>query len=264
MKEYGENMLTAKQLIVSRFSKAQTTYDANALVQREIASRLNELISVTIPPGCSCKSMFEIGCGTGLLTRILLSRFALETVHLNDISAVFVPLFSDLHEQYNYHFCVEDAEEVVLDREYDLIVSSSVFQWFDHVPSFLEKIKRHLSPGGLFAFSTFGIENMKEIKALTGKGLVYFSQKEWIEMLSTHFQLLQTEESLIEIQLDSPKEVLNHLKQTGVNAFKHQTTIWTPTKMKQFEESYRNLFSAGEQVKLTYHPLYFIAKPLFD
>ena len=256
----GENMLTTKQLIVNRFSKAQTTYDANALAQREIASRLSDLISGAISSDCSWKSVFEIGCGTGFLTHILLSRFAFETVHLNDISDIFVPLFSDLKERYDYNFRVKDAEEVVLDREYDLIVSSSVFQWFDHVPSFLDKIKQHLSPNGLFAFSTFGPENMREIKELTGNGLVYFSQKEWIELLSTHFQLLQTEEDIIEIRLDSPKKVLNHLKQTGVNAFKSQSTIWTPTKMRQFEKAYRNLFSVGEQVKLTYHPLYFVVK----
>ena len=260
MKEYGGNILKTKQLIVNRFSKAQTTYDANALAQKEIASRLSDLISGAIPSDCSWKSMFEIGCGTGLLTRMLLSRFAFETVHLNDISDAFAPLFSGLNERYDYHFCAGDAEEVMLDRKYDLIVSSSVFQWFDHIPSFLEKIKQHLSSGGLFAFSTFGPENMKEIKALTGNGLVYFSREEWIELLSTHFQILQTEESIIEIRLDSPKEVLNHLKQTGVNAFKHQTTIWTPTKMRQFEKAYRDCFSVGNQVNLTYHPLYFVAK----
>ena len=262
IKEYGKNMLTTKQLIVDRFSKAQTTYDANALVQREIASRLSLLISGAGSSDCSWKSMFEIGCGTGFLTHILLSRFAFETVHLNDISDVFVPLFSDLGKRYDYHFYAKDAENVVLERKYDLIASSSVFQWFDHVPSFLEKIKKHLSSDGVFAFSIFGPENMREIKALTGNGLAYFSQTEWMEMLSTHFQVLQTEEDLIAIRLDSPKEVLNHLKQTGVNAFKRQTTIWTPAKMRQFEESYRNLFSVGEQVKLTYHPLYFIVKPL--
>ena len=273
-------MLTTKQLVADRFSKAQATYDANALAQKEIAARLSDLIEEVLKHEgtkarkregnakgvASCfraiapSRFLEIGCGTGLLTRILLSRFAFETVHLNDISDVFAPLFSGLNERYNYHFYAGDAEEMVLDRKYDLIVSSSVFQWFDHVPSFLEKIKQHLSPDGLFAFSTFGPENMREIKALTGSGLAYFSQQEWIELLSPHFQLLQTEESIIEILLDSPKEVLNHIKQTGVNVFKHQITIWTPAKMKQFEKAYQDGFSVGEQVKLTYHPLYFIAK----
>ena len=253
-------MSTAKKLITDRFSKAQTTYDANALAQKEIAVRLSELTAEAIPPNYSPNSMFEIGCGTGLLTHILLSRYAFDTVHLNDISAIFASFFSDLEEQYDYAFYVKDAEEVVLSREYDLIVSSSVFQWFDHIPSFLEKIRQHLSPEGIFAFSTFGPQNVKEIKELTGTGLAYFSKEEWTELLSNHFQIVQTEESNIQLQLPSPREVLNHLKQTGVNAFKHQKTIWTPAKMRQFEQAYRNLFSVGEQVGLTYHPLYFVAK----
>ena len=253
-------MSTAKKLITHRFSKAQTTYDANALAQKEIACKLSSLISEATPQNYSPNSMFEIGCGTGLLTRILLSRYSFKTVHLNDISDVFASFFSDLNEKYDYDFYVKDAEEIILSREYDLIVSSSVFQWFDHIPSFLEKIRQHMSPGGIFAFSTFGSQNMREIRELTGTGLAYFSKEEWLELLSGHFQIVQTEESIMELQLPSPKEVLNHLKQTGVNAFKHQSTIWTPAKMRQFEQSYRALFSAGEQVKLTYHPLYFIAK----
>jgi len=247
-------------LIVDRFSKAQATYDANALAQREIAYRLSELITGAIPSGCSPRSMLEIGCGTGLLTRTLLSHFAFETVHLNDISDAFVPLFSDLNERYDYRFCAEDAEKAEFAGTYDLITSSSVFQWFDDVPAFLRKVKQHLSPGGLFTFSTFGQENVREVKALTGNGLVYFSQKEWIEMLSVHFELLKAEEGSIEIRLDTPKEVLKHLKQTGVNVFKHEKTIWTPSKMSWFDAAYRSHFSVGEQVKLTYHPLYFVVK----
>ena len=254
-------MSTAKKLIIDRFSKAQTTYDANALAQKEIAFRLSELISEAIPQNYSPNSMFEIGCGTGLLTRTLLSSYSLDTVHLNDISNAFAPLFSDLEKQHDYNFYVKDAEEVTLNREYDLIVSSSVFQWFNHIPSFLEKIRQHLSSEGIFAFSTFGPQNVREIKELTGTGLAYFSKEKWTELLSGHFQIVQAEENTIQLQLSSPREVLNHLKQTGVNAFKHQKTIWTPAKMKQFEQAYRNLFSIGEQVKLTYHPLYFIAKP---
>ncbi len=253
-------MLKKKELLVDRFSKAQATYDDNALAQKMIACRLCDLVSGAAPEDCTWKSMFEVGCGTGLLTRIILSRFAFETVHINDISDAFVPLFSDLNKRYNYGFYVEDAEEIVLNRKYDLIISSSVFQWFNDVPSFLEKTGRHLYPGGIFAFSTFGQENMREIKTLTGTGLDYFSTEKWRELLSVHFEIVHVEEETIELQLNSPKDVLTHLKQTGVNALKNQSGVWTPSKIRQFENTYRNLFSNGEKVKLTYHPLYFITK----
>jgi len=250
---------TSKKLITDRFSKAQTTYNANALAQKEVAVRLSEIISEAVASSrYSPRSMLEIGCGTGLLTRILLERYMFKTVHLNDISDVFVPCFSDLNEQYDYNFYVKDAEEIVLNRKYDLIVSSSVFQWFENMPSFMEKIRQHLSPDGIFAFSTFGPQNMREVKELTGTGLDYLSKDEWIELLSVHFQLLQAEENSIQLQLNSPKDVLKHLKQTGVNAFKNQTAIWTPAKMRQFETQYQNLFSVDEKVRLTYHPLYFL------
>jgi len=248
-----------KELIATRFSKAQTTYEANALAQQKIVARLMEILSEVKAGGFSPESMLEIGCGTGLLTRNLLSSFSFKTVHLNDISPAFAPLFSGLSEEYDYRFFAGDAEKIILERKYDLIVSSSVFHWFDNPSVFFEKIGNHLSPGGIVAFSAFGPENVKEVKELTGKGLSYQTKTEWAELLSHHFQILRMEEDFIKLQLNSPYHVLRHLKQTGVNAIQ-QPVMWTPSKLRQFDEAYRSLFSVGEQVTLTYHPIYFVVK----
>jgi hypothetical protein len=101
---------------------------------------------------------------------------------------------------------------------------------------------------------------MKEIKAVTGKGLTYLSKEEWLRVLSNHFRIIHAEENLLPLHLNSPSDVLYHLKQTGVNAIDHP--IWTPSRMKRFEETYRDRFSTGNQVQLTYHPLYFIVEKL--
>ena len=97
-------METSKELIAGRFSGAQATYDHHALAQKKIAARLCDLIVEFIDKEQVPKSMFEIGCGTGLLTRMLLSRFPFRTVHLNDISEAFIPFFTDLEPRHEYSF----------------------------------------------------------------------------------------------------------------------------------------------------------------
>jgi malonyl-CoA O-methyltransferase len=251
-------MTVNKETIINRFSKVLQTYDADAFAQKSIASRLNELIMEYLSPENSL-SVLEIGCGTGLLTRMLLDWLNRGVLHLNDISGVFASSFSDLEQQPGFRFIAGDAEQVKFTGKYDLIVSSSVFQWLEDLPSFFRKMNESLVEGGILAFSTFGPENMKEVKSVTGKGLSYYSKESMENLLSEYFDIIHSEENYICLQLESPLRVLQHIKRTGVNALK-APVLWTPSRMKEFELQYKEHFSIENRVQLTYHPLYFIVK----
>ncbi|WP_290376595.1 pimeloyl-ACP methyl esterase BioG family protein, partial [Duncaniella muris] len=61
--------ITEKGLVAEKFGRAGETYDDNAVVQRQIAEKL---CSQAIAAGAAdCRSILEIGCGTGLTTRML-------------------------------------------------------------------------------------------------------------------------------------------------------------------------------------------------
>ncbi len=49
---------------------------------------------------------------------------------------------------------------------------------------------------------------MKEIRELTGSGLPYRSREELVTALSTHFDILHSEEELISLSFDNPIKVL--------------------------------------------------------
>ena len=54
------------------FERAADTYDANAVLQREVGNRLLERLDfIKLQP----ETLLDIGCGTGVLTEQLLKRY---------------------------------------------------------------------------------------------------------------------------------------------------------------------------------------------
>lgn len=103
---------------------------------------------------------------------------------------------------------------------------------------------------------------MKEIRELTGNGLPYRSREELVKALSSHFDILHSEEELISLSFDNPLKVLYHLKQTGVTGISGTSSqqLRTRRDLQLFSERYTQEFTQGTSVSLTYHPIYIIAK----
>ena len=62
--------MTDKKLITDRFSKSFSTYDDNAFIQNIMASNLIKFVPLN-----NVNSIFEVGCGTGILTRYIKTFF---------------------------------------------------------------------------------------------------------------------------------------------------------------------------------------------
>lgn len=243
-------MLIDKKRIKISFTKAARTYEQEASVQQQIALKLYSLLSGHVK--YSPASILEIGCGTGFLTRMLSSHFHSGIITVNDLCPEMENYIPD-----GMNFIAGDAEVIDFPDKYDLVASSSALQWLDDLPSFLVKIDQILSPNGLLAISTFGRNNLSEIKQLSGKGLSYLSRSELKQIISPLFQILEIKEDIQTLYFSSPKDVLVHLKRTGVNGINPDK--WTRTDLKHFIDRYKELFCSGNEVSLTYHPIYIIA-----
>lgn len=160
-----------KRLIAERFSKAITTYPKEANVQRQIAGKMIRLLTEHIPSPCS--KVIEFGCGTGIYSRMLLQALRPEELLLNDLCPDMKYCCEDLLMKKQVSFLPGDAETVSFPTESTLITSCSALQWFESPENFFERCNTLLNNQGYFAFSTFGKENMKEIRELTGNGLPY-------------------------------------------------------------------------------------------
>ena len=73
-----------KGLIRRRFARAASTYSERADAQRRIAEQMTRLI-VRYVPRSAYRNVLEVGCGTGVFTRMLLHRTHPSRLWLNDI-----------------------------------------------------------------------------------------------------------------------------------------------------------------------------------
>ena len=243
-----------KVLVAQRFAKAGQSYIDQAVVQKQISAQLFEYLKAYCPQ--SLNSVLEIGCGSGNLTHLFQTHFQFEQLFLNDLYADVEQHFSTIQ---NIAWLIGDIEQLTLPQSLDAVISSSALQWMTDLPTLLHRIHDALKPNAYFGFSTFGSDNLTEIKQLTGQGLNYISLEFLKRQLEQqNFEVLFIEQEVKQIYFDHPKSVLQHLKATGVTATA-KSHRWTKQSLQQFYSDYQQFYDE-QGFRLTYHPIYVIAR----
>jgi malonyl-ACP O-methyltransferase BioC len=249
-----------KQRVRNSFTKSLFSYNQHAAIQASMADDLVYHLRRWHPIGFD--RVLEFGCGAGLLTDKLLKSFQIRTLYVNDLVEECRQTIAGLMKQYPesmFDFIGGDIEELSrLPERLDLIISNATVQWLTDLPTFFPKMKTLLKSGGLLVFSTFGPENLREIRRLTGVSLSYPAYKELQSLMKQHFQIVWCEEIPITLNFSSPRAVLRHLRLTGVTGVSRQH--WTKTRLQEFEQQYWEAFSTRNQIPLTYHPILCIVK----
>lgn len=228
------------------FIKAKDTYRENAIIQEKMAKKLVFEMSKFEH---KFQNVFEIGCGTGLLTDEICNEIKYDKLFLNDITENFT-------ETVPFEFYKGDILNIEVNEGFDLIMSNAVFQWIDNKELLFLKLYNFLNKDGILAFTTFGENNFSQIKNISGFGLNYKNLKPFIE--KTGFKILYFEEELETLYFKSVQEILEHIKLTGVGT--NANCLWTRRKFEAFKVEYLKRFSDNNGVELTYHPQYFILK----
>ena len=241
-------------LIRQRFSAASASYDAEAEAQQHIAARLWALAAPHVPSGAD---VLEIGAGTGLLTRLILEAQP-RSLTVNDL--YLSPQVQELAQQFSGRVqCREgDAEHLEFGGPFDAVLSASTVQWFADIPAFFARCAGVLPKGGLLAFSSFLPGNLQEVAALTGVGLTYASAAELQGQLAPNFDLLAVEQGDVTLHFASPRHVLLHLRHTGVTGIR--SVVWGKNSYKDFVARYTARYGNAQGVRLTYRPVYVLAK----
>ena len=164
--------LPTRHLVRRAFDAAAKSYDENAYLQREIADRLFERLEyIKLQPNRS----LDLGCGTGYVSQKLLTRDPESQIIALDLAPAMATKteatfnnpswFGKLFSRAPIHHAIcADAEAVPLaDESIDLAVSSLTLQWCDP-QRVANEMARVLRPQGLFMFTTFGPDTLKELR----------------------------------------------------------------------------------------------------
>ena len=245
--------------IRQRFARSLDSYGDAATLQAEMARAL--LDALKAQAGSDFPRLLEAGCGTGILTDLLEKELAFRELLLVDL----VPECARFHQHRpNASFRAGDLEALELPQQLDLCLANAVFQWLKAPQAFLARLRASLKTGAILAFTTFGPQNLQEVRQLTGRGLEYPAAEQWKEMLVQEgYEPLCLKEELRALPFPTPLDVLKHLKATGVTATGDGTPPWSRARLQEFQREYRKRFSLPDgQVTLTYHPVLILARRL--
>ena len=217
------------------FGKNFSTYDENAIIQKKVAENLTNFISKKFN-NQKFDKVIELGCGTGIFTREFLKKFEINEIDLNDCFNT-----RDYFKEINYkNFICNDMNEAII-KNYDIVISSSSFQWIEDLEKLIESISKKSEK---LAFSIYIDGNLKEISEHFGVGLKYKKIDDILLILKKYFKNIEYYSEEKTLNFSSPIEALRHLKRTGVT-IKNRTSIYDI-------KSYKNTL-------LTYNMAYFIS-----
>lgn len=236
------------KLIKNKFKKSMDKYDENAVVQKLMAEKLAANL-----PEKSYRKILELGCGTGILTRNLVSKITYTKYFANDIVEKS-KFYIDKIVPDNIFIC-GNAQKIKLPSKVDLIISNAMFQWFSNLDKVLEYYGTLLNQGGTIAFSTFSPNNFLEIREITGLALDYKTTDEIRSILEKFFEVVYLETFEYKLNFNNPLEILAHMKNTGVNSLTGKQ--WGITDVKIFCDEYKKKFP---DLSLTYSPIIAICK----
>ncbi len=143
------------------FSTHAGDYDRYASVQKRVVELLcSQLISCEITPGF----ILDVGTGTGSLAATVSSVIPANRLVVMDIAHGM----TRQAEQRIPSACACDGDAIKLpfvSGSFATVVSSSVYQWVDCLPTAFTEVSRVLQPGGLFAMALFGERTLHELRS---------------------------------------------------------------------------------------------------
>jgi malonyl-CoA O-methyltransferase len=147
------------------FDRGACRYEETVIVQKlvieKFLAKLDEMSSCTAP-----RRILDVGAGTGMLLRSLRKIYPESFLAGLDLApGMGSEARSSLRKEGDILFVEGDAEHLPFaDGSFDLVVSTSTFQWLAMLEHAFSEAKRVLMPGGTFLFALFGEGTLQELK----------------------------------------------------------------------------------------------------
>lgn len=152
-----------RELVKKSFGSHAGQYDSLALVQKKVIARFVELFGDRLPRS---GSLLDIGAGTGRLLAALQRLVPQTELTAMDLAfGMTRQARNRLEQSQRVCFVCSDAEELPFsDNCFDIVVSTSTYQWISPLDAAFTQAYRVLKPGGRFCFTLFGEKTLYELK----------------------------------------------------------------------------------------------------
>ena len=275
----------SKQQIRDSFNKAADSYDAAAIVQREVCSRLLERLEyIKAEP----EIILDIGSGTGQGTFGLAQQYPNAAIISMDLAENMLQksrliqlekhkkqgMLKQLSKKVgqwakgsksNISQVCADAEQLPFaDASVDLIFSNLTIQWCYDLSHLFNEFRRVLKPGGFMLFTTFGTETLKELKVSWAAASDKVHVNNFVDMhdIGDALYNAQTENPVMDsekIILNYPdiKQILLEIKAVGAhnqNDGRHKG-LMGKTRLQAMYQAYEQ-FHTDAGYPVTYEVLY--------
>jgi malonyl-CoA O-methyltransferase len=162
--------LSRNATVARTFGARAASYEAHADLQRAVAERLARLL-----PPLARPRVLELGCGTGLFSRHLVSRYPEGSLVFSDLApAMIEECERNLGDggSERVRFEVMDAGRPTIQGRFDLIAMSMTLHWLADPVAALDRLGRVLAPGGVLVYATISGESFPEWReVLAAQGL---------------------------------------------------------------------------------------------
>lgn len=252
-----------KHLISHAFNRAASTYDAAAVLYREVSKRLFERLNlIRLQP----KTILDLGCNTGYCAQQLAKHYRPAHVIALDIAHNMLLQAKRRAGWFTKQvFVGADAAQLPFaDHSIDMIFSNLVLQWCDLTTVFAE-LRRVLRPGGLLLFATYGPDTLQELRASFSRVDNYTHVNHFIDMhdigdILIHNKFADPVMDMEMITLTYPDvgKFLLELKALGANTILtgKRKTLMGKQQWQSMLQQYENFRDKDNRIPATFEIVY--------
>jgi len=151
-----------RKRVQSSFHRGAEVYDQHTPVQQRVLQQLMQQLGQY-----SLKAdarILDVGCGTGRLLELLGQRIPNAALTGLDLAPNMLQKASERLSS-TVRLVQGDAEQLPFaDSSFQMVLSSSTFQWLDPLTCCFGEVRRVLEPEGQFVFSLFGEGTLCELR----------------------------------------------------------------------------------------------------
>jgi len=259
-----------KGIVRKAFSTRADYYDSLAVVQKRVTDRFVKLLTEQMAPP---HAILDIGAGTGRLLESLNKKFPdAELVGVDLAFGMTRHAKKRFQESTKVSLACSDAECLPFREEsFDLVVSTSTYQWIDPLETAFAEVFRILRPNSRFSFALFGERTLFELResyqsAVSSASRIlpdrthrFVSEKDVLDTLNAAGFKGVTVESEIEVEIHGEvKDLIRSLKGIGAGSASGAARggLSGRTVIEGMIQAYKEKFSVSGGVPATYEVIY--------